>query len=203
MKNLLKEVKGNIYGMGIYCFKDEEGIVRYVGSGMLNDRLQSHLYNLKRGLYEGTNKDILQRKYNLGLLIFEVLHYSENNSEYLHMTDKEKQSVQKALEVMEQMYVNLFRDSICNKMKHIKKTSSSPTEKTTIKRSLANQGSNNPHAKYDETMIANILWLKNNGYNSKQIEKIYEDKGIKSNYICCLGITKWIHLEAIKPDWIA
>lgn len=44
--------------MGVYCFKNDKEIL-YVGSGMLNDRLQSHLYNLKRGLYE----EILIKQY--------------------------------------------------------------------------------------------------------------------------------------------
>lgn len=206
MKNLLKEVKGNIYGMGIYCFKDEEGNVLYVGSGMLNDRLQTHLYNLKRGLYEDTNKDILQTKYNAGLLSFEVLHFSENNSEYLNMTDKEKQAVQKALEVMEQMYVNLFKDTICNKMMKVKKFSTSPNKMTTYKRRTANTGSNNPNSKYDEKLISEVLWLKLNGYKPKEISMLIEENyniDIRSSYISMIGVQKWIYLEPIKPDFVA
>lgn len=206
MKNLLKEVNGNIYGLGVYCFKDEEGKIIYCGSGMINDRLQSHLYNLKRGFYEDTNKDILQKKYNLGLLSFEVLHFSENNSEYLHMTDKEKQAVQKALEVMEQFYVNLYRDTICNKQMVVKKFSTSPSRLSTYKRRMANIGNKNPNCLYDEKIIAEVLWLKLNDYKPKEISQLIEENygiDINSKYISAIGLSKWIHIEGKKPNWVA
>lgn len=130
MKNLLKEVEGNIYGMGIYCFKDIDNKILYVGSGMMNDRLQTHLYNLKRGLYENNNKKILQHTYNCGNLIFEVLHFSENNTTYLNGTNGERKAIQKSLETF---YIDLYKDTICNLYKRITKTSSSPNRLTHIK----------------------------------------------------------------------
>ncbi|WP_053957149.1 hypothetical protein [Inediibacterium massiliense] len=202
MKNLLKEVKGNIYGMGVYCFKDVEGKVLYVGSGMMNDRLQTHLYNLKRGLYENTNKKVLQHTYNCSNLIFEVLHYSENNSEYLNGNDKQRQAVQEALEVLEQFYVNMYKNTICNKFRKISKWSTSPNRMSTYKRRKANTGSKNPNLKYDERIIAEILWLKMNDYKPKQIEEMYKNIGIKANYIASIGVSKWIHLEPTKPNFI-
>jgi hypothetical protein len=159
MKNLLKEVKGNIYGLGVYCFI-ADGKVLYVGSGMMNDRLQSHIYMLKRGKYEGTNKDILQRKYNVGELIFEVLHFSENNSTYLNGTDAERKAIQQSLETLEQFYYDLYKESCCNKISNIKKFSTSPSNKTSWKRREANRGSNNPNAKIDKTIIEWIAWFK-------------------------------------------
>lgn len=200
MKNLLKEVKGNIYGLGCYSFVDENGTILYVGSGMMNDRLQSHLYNLKRGLYEGTNKDILQRKYNLGELSFEVLHFSENNATYINGTPSERKAIQEALEVLEKFYIDMYKDTICNKARTVRKTSSSPDEETTLKRRQANIGRNNPNKKYDEKIIREILWMKMNGYKPKEIEKFYED--IKANYIAAIGVSKWIHIEPLKPSFI-
>lgn len=203
MKNLLKNVEGNIYGLGVYCFKNAEGKVLYVGSGMINDRLQSHLYNLKRGLYEDTNKSILQKTYNVGLLSFEVLHFSENNSEYLHMSDEEKQAVQKALEVLEQMYVNLYKDTICNKFRHITKWSTSPTVETTLRRREANVGANNPNCGHDPELVANILWFKEQGFKPKKIvEMLLEhDIEVTNRYISTLGVKRWIYLQGKKPDW--
>lgn len=203
MKNLLKEVVGNIYGMGIYCFKCNDEVL-YVGGGMINDRLQSHLFGMKRGKYEGTNKDILQRKYNIGELSFEVLHFSENNSTYINGTDKERKVIQQALEVLEQFYVNLYADSICNQVRKITKSSSSPNKLTTYKRRQANTGSKNPNVKYSEELISNILWMKLKGYKPRHIVKILEAQGIDINksYISNVGITKWIYLEPIKPDFI-
>lgn len=199
MKSLLKSVNGNIYGLGVYCFKDEEKIL-YVGSGMMNDRLQSHLYNLKRGLYENTNKDILQNKYNIGELSFEVLHFSENNSEYINGTDAKRKAIQKSLEVLEQFYVNMYKDTICNKVINIKKHSSNTNALTTIKRRNANLGQLNPHNKYSEDLIAEILWLKMNGYKPREIEVFYE--GIKANYIGAIGVSKWVHMQPKKPKYI-
>lgn len=201
MKNLLKKVEGNIYGMGVYCFKDGEGNVIYVGSGMMNDRLQSHLYNLKRGLYSDTNKAPIQQVYNYGELTFEVLHFSQNNSIYLNGSDSEKVSIQKALETLEQFYVNLYKDTICNKMRNISKWSTSPSQETTQRRHNANTGCKNPNNRYDEKIIANILWLKNNKYKPKQIADHYQGL-IRQNYISQIGIYKWIGLEPIKPDWL-
>lgn len=203
MKNLLKNVEGNIYGLGVYCFKDTDGKVLYVGSGMINDRLQSHLYSLKRGRYEDTNKSILQKTYNVGLLSFEVLHFSENNSEYLHMSDSEKEAVQKALETLEQMYVNLYKDTICNKFRHITKWSTSPNEETTLRRRNANIGANNPNCGHDEKLVANILWFKEQGFKPKQIvEMLLEhDIEVTNRYISSLGVKRWIYLDAKKPEW--
>ncbi len=205
MRNLLRKVKGNINGMGIYCFKDINGKILYVGSGMMNDRLQTHLYNLKRGLYENSNKKVLQHTYNCGNLIFEVVHFSENNTTYLNGTNEERKAIQESLETLEQFYVNLYKDTICNLHKRITKTSSSPNRLTTYKRRKANLGSKNPNAKYNEKMIAEILWLKQNDYRPKEISKIIEDNykiDIKKTYISSIGVQKWIHLEPSKPDFI-
>lgn len=202
MKNLLKEVKGNIYGMGVYCFKVDDKIL-YVGSGMLNDRLQAHLYNLKRGFYEDTNKAILQKEYNNGNLVFEVLKFSENNSIYLNGSKEEREAIQKSLEVLEQFYVNLYKDTICNKMMSIKKSSSSKDNKTSWKRRIANKGSNNPNNKYDTELIANILWLKEHGIKPKKIMEILleRDINIGNSYISQLGVQKWVYMQSKKPEW--
>ncbi len=67
----------------------------------------------------------------------------------------------------------------------------------------AQSGRNNGNCKYDEKIIAEILWLKLNGYKAKDIEEMYEEVGIKSNYIYLVGVKKWIHLEPVKPNFIA
>lgn len=206
MKNLM-EVKGNIYCAGCYGMRLKNSMeftdYLYIGSGLeMNDCLSRHLYNLKRGLYANTNKAILQKYYDMGELVFEVIKES-SNKKVASMTLEEKESLHKALSVLEQMYISLYSKTCCNCQKSVKRHSSNHDNFSTYKRRQANVGSNNPNRKYDEQMIAEILWLKNNGYSSKQIEEIYKDKGIKSSYICCLGITKWIHLMPSKPDWIA
>lgn len=168
MKNLLKEVTGNIYGMGVYCF-EADGKVLYIGSGMLNDRLQAHLYNLKRGLYEGTNKTILQKKYNLGELSFKVLHFSENNSTYINGTESQKKAIQESLQVLEQFYYDVYKDTVCNVMSIIKKWSTSPTLKTTKLRQLKNRGENNPRAKFTVGQIKEIKQLLDAGLSYQEI----------------------------------
>lgn len=202
MKNKM-EVLGNIYVAGVYGIRCKgHDSYLYIGSAIeINDALSRHLYNLKRGFYANTNKAILQKYYDMEELVYEVIKESSNEN-VVNMTFEQKESLQEALSVLEKFYIDLYKDSCCNCQKSVTKHSSNHNEETTYKRRKANLGSNNPHSKYDEQMIANILWLKNNGYNSKQIEQIYQDKGIKSTYICCLGVSKWIHLEPIKPDFI-
>lgn len=207
MKSLLTSVKGNIYGLGVYCFKNATtDEILYVGSGMMNDRLSTHLYNLKRDKYANTNKDILQKEYNRSNLCFEVLHFSENNDVYLHANKQTKSDIQKSLETMEQFYVNLYKNTICNKIMRIRKTSSEGNEETKIKRRKANKGINNPRCKYAESLIANVIWLKENGYKAKDIvELVKTNEGVdlKSTYIPSVGVYKWINTQAVKPSWIA
>ncbi len=206
MKNLLKEVKGNIYGLGVYCFKDLEGKVLYVGSGMMNDRLQTHLYNLNRGQSEDTNKVILQRTYNMGNLIFEVIHFSENNDTYINGTDIERMAIQRGLEVLEQFYVDLYKDTICNCVKKIRKFSTSPNKEVSKKRKQANLGNKNPNNKYSKELMAEILWLKENDYKCKEIETIIKEQyniDIKNTYIWHIGIDKWVGLDSKYPTWIS
>lgn len=203
MKNLIKEVIGSIYGMGVYCFKNLDGNILYVGSGMLNDRLQTHVYNLKRGLYEGTNKEILQKQYNLGNLSFEVLHFSENNTTYLNGTDKERKAIQDSLEVLEQFYYDLYKDTCCNVITKIHKRSTSPNKEVTLKRRMANAKGSNPNNRYDEELVANILYLKEQGLKPKKIVEllIKQDIDVNKGYISQLGINKWIGLESKCPEW--
>lgn len=204
MRNKMKSVTGNIYGLGIYCIK-ANGKVLYVGSGMMNDRLSSHLYYLKRDRYKDTNKEILQVYYDMGELEFEVLHFSEHNAEYETMSIMKKENLQEALGTLEEFYMNLYKDTICNKQKTVKKHSSNKNATSTYLRRRANLGGNNPNSKYGEILIAEILWLKENGYKPKQIELLLEKQGvdISNAYISALGVQKWIHLDSKKPSWIA
>ena len=199
MKNKIKNIEGNIYGMGIYCFKTSDGKVLYVGSGMMNDRFSNHLYHLKRDLYK-TNKAEIQKYYDMEELIFEVLHFAEANKCYIKMSIKEKENLQIALSTLEMFYIDMFKDTICNKATTVNKKSSNRDEFSTIKRIKANSGSNNPMSCYSSLMISNILWMKQNGYKAKQIEKYYVY--ISANYIGSLGVTKWINAEPIKPMFI-
>jgi len=203
MRNKM-EVLGNIYVAGIYGIRCKgHDSYLYIGSAIeINDALSRHLYNLKRGLYANTNKAVLQKYYDMGELVFETIKES-SDEKVSNMTFEQKESLHEALSVLEEFYIKLYSKSCCNCQKSVTRHSSNHDKFSTYKRRQANTGSNNPHSKYDEKMIAEILWLKSNGYSNKQIEQIYKDKGIKSNYICAIGLTKWIYLEPIKPDYIA
>lgn len=197
-------IKGNIYCAGVYGIrrKDSESYL-YIGSSLeINDALSRHLYFLKRGLYANTNKAILQKYYDMGELTFEVVKESCHDK-ISEMSIKQKENLHKALSVLEKMYIDLYKDSICNKQMSVKKHSSNKNGITRFKRRKANLGNNNPNSKYNSEIIAEILWLKMNGYKAKEIEKMYEDIGIKANYIYLIGVQKWIHLEPVKPDFIA
>ncbi|MBU3153487.1 hypothetical protein [Clostridium estertheticum] len=204
MKNKM-EVVGNIYVPGVYGMrvKDTEEFL-YVGSGSeINDCLSRHCFYLKRGLYEDTNKSILQEKYDLGILVFEVIKESEYTELFKDMSVKQKEALQIALGVLEKFYIDMYKETICNQQMFVKKHSSNKNAGTTMKRRKANLGKNNPNSKYSESMISEILWLKMNGYTSKQIEELYSEYAIKDTYIYHIGVSKWIHLEPVKPSFIA
>jgi hypothetical protein len=199
------KVIGNIYGMGVYCFKDKDGEIVYVGSGMMNDRLSNYKTQFANNKYKGTNKEVLQDLYNKGDLTFEVLHYSENNSEYINGSKEFKKAIQQSLEVLEQFYYNLYKDTCCNKITNIHKWSTSPSEDTTAKRSEINKGSNNPNSKYNEELVCNVLYLKNKGVKPRVIKDIiYQEFGIdiSSHYIYCIGNTKWVHISPKYDAWM-
>lgn len=196
-------IKGEINVAGVYEMATKDGIILYNGSALeVNDALSRHLYNLKRGYYMDTNKRPLQEAYDREDLVFYVIHKSAYNDEVRNMTTKQKEDLQKALGVIEQLNIALNKKTVCNCQKSVLKHSSNKDEYSTIRRHNSNVGNKNPHVKYDEKLIAEILWLKENGYKPKQIEKIYSDYGIKSSYIAAIGIWKWAELEPIKPDFI-
>lgn len=200
MKNKIKVI-GNIYCAGVYGMrcKDSKNYL-YIGSAIeINDALSRHLYNLKRGLYT-TNKAVLQKYYDMGELVFEIIKESCHDK-ISEMTFEQKESLQEALSVLEEFYIELYKETVCNTQRRVTKHSSNKDEFSTIKRSRSNTGSRNPNCRHDERIIAEILWLKINGYKPREIEKYY--KGIiKKNYISAIGVQKWIHLEPIKPDFI-
>lgn len=191
-------------GAGIYCIKDSNGVVRYVGSSInLGDALTRHKYKLKNGLYGGTSKDILQNLYDTGNLYFNVLHVSANNSYIKSMTKKEKECLLFALSYLEEFYINLYKDTICNKQMHVSKSSSKGTAVTYLKRRSANLGSNNPNSKISEALASSIVWLRLEGYKPKEIQAMLIKQGISigNQYISKIGIVRWTHVPAVKPMW--
>ncbi len=206
MKNKLN-VLSDVYCAGVYgmrCKKSQEYL--YIGSSLeINDALSRHLYYLKRGLYADTNKEIIQKYYDLGELVFEVVKESCHDK-VTEMSSQEKENLHKALSVLEQFYIELNKDTICNKQMTVKKFSSSPNKLSTYRRRMANIGNKNPNCLYDEKIIAEILWLKLNGYKPKEISRLIEENygiDINTKYISAIGLSKWIHIEGKKPDWVA
>lgn len=207
MKNKLI-VLGNVYCAGVYgmrCKDSQEYL--YIGSSLeINDALCRHLYYLKRGLYADTNKDILQKYYDLGIgeLVFEVVKESCNDK-VSEMSSQEKENLHKALSVLEEFYIGLNKDTCCNKQMTVKKHTTSPNKLTSYRRRMMNTGERNPNSKYSETLISNILWLKLNGYKPAEIFEMLNEIGIdmSKQYINNIGLTKWIYATACKPEWIA
>ncbi len=202
MKNkMIVKNKKRIYCAGIYCLKNvENNEILYVGSAIeCNDALSRHLYNLKRNLYEGTNKEPLGSVYNRGSLEFEVIRVSEYSDAVRSMSDKEKESLQEALSVLEKFYIDLHKDTIINVQMRVTKHSSNNSYISRYKRQIANRGSNNPNVRHDGKLMAEILWLKNNTkMKPREIAKYYS---LSSNYICRIGYDRWLHLHPIKPEW--
>ncbi len=184
MHNKIKVV-GNIYVSGVYYLETvDDGKVLYVGSSKeCNDALSRHLYFLKRGLYK--NKPELQKEYDNCNLQFRVFKLSDNDEE---MGRIEQECIHKH---------GLTNENIQTK---VTRHSSNKNKLSTWKRRAANMGSSNPNCKYDESIIAEILWLKLNDYKPVQIAEIYKD--IPKEYISQIGIYKWINLEPMVPAFI-
>lgn len=196
-------VQGNIYIAGVYAIGTKEGKVLYIGSSIeCNDALSRHLYNLKRNYYADSNKRPLQEAYDREDLVFKIIHESAHADEVRNMTLQQKEDLQKALGVLEEFHIGL-NNTVCNKMRKIAKWSTSPTPETTLKRKKANTGSKNPNVKYDEELVANIMFLKEKGFKPREIvEMLLEhDIEVHNNYISQIGVYKWIHLESKKPEW--
>lgn len=206
MKNKM-EVEGNIYQAGVYGIKTRDEKILYVGSSIeINDALSRHLYNLKRGNYMDNNKRPLQEAYDRGDLIFYIIHESALNGEINSMTIREKKAVQESLSVLEQFYINLYKDTVCNKHKRVTKCSSNHDKETTLKRKQANLGNNNPNSKYDKGIMEQVLWMKENDFKCKEISNIIREQyniEIKSGYIWHIGIDKWVGLDSKYPTWIS
>lgn len=202
---MIQLVKNNSnVGAGIYCIKDSNGIVRYVGSSIdLGDAFTRHKYKLKNGLYGGTSKDILQKLYDTDNLYFNVLHVSAYNNYVKSMTKDKKENLLFVLSYLEEFYINLYKDTICNKQMHVSKSSSKGTSATYLKRRAANLGSNNPNSRISETVVANIIWLRLKGYKPKEIQAMLIKQGISigNQYISKIGIVRWTHVPAVKPIW--
>lgn len=195
-KNL--EIVGNIYGAGVYCFATEDNEVLYVGSSLeINDALSRHLFHLKKSNYYDSNKRALQLAYDREDLVFCVLNFSADNEYIRNCSKADKAEMQNYLGILEEYYIDYYEETVCNLQKYVTKHSSNRSKVTSYKRRMSNVGENNPACKYSEDIIANILWLKINGYKAKEIAKIMSKIGvdIKDNYINNIGTTRWIFTE--------
>ena len=204
MENKMLMDVENVTVAGVYCMKIKDEVL-YVGSAIeINDALSRHLYYLKRGLYKNTNKKILQKYYDLRELHFDILWESiYKRKDVLEMDFLEKENLQKELSVLEEMYIRLYKDTICNMQKTVKKSSSNKNRYSTYNRHEANRGSNNPKNKYNADIIANVIWLKQKGLKPKKIFELLLEQNININkgYISNIGTYKWIYTEPKKPNW--
>ena len=142
---------------------------------------------MNKGLYTGTNKDIIQKEYNRNNLIFEVLEVCSSGD-----------SVE--LSELEEKYIEMFKDTICNQQKTVVWTSSNKNGASKYRRRKVNIGSKNPNCKYDEKTIKNIIWMKENGYTVKEISKYFTQ--IPYGYLYIIGDYAWLHLEGQEPEFL-
>lgn len=193
------EVDGNIYGAGVYCFITKESKeVLYVGSSLeMNDALSRHLFHLKKNNYYDTNKRALQLAYDREDLTFWVLNFAADSEYIRDCSKKDKAEMQNYIGILEEYCIDYYEETVCNLQKYVTKHSSNKNKVTSYKRRMSNIAENNPNCKYSEDIIANILWLKINGYKPKEIAKIMSKIGvdIKNNYISQIGTVKWIFTE--------
>lgn len=204
--NGVKVEEGNIYCAGVYAFKtkDSDEII-YVGSALeINNAFSRHLHNLKNNKYASTNKLELQEEYNNNNLVFCVIKKSVFSKRLKYMSKEDKINIQKELSVLEQFYINLYKDTVCNKQKTVHKRLSSVTKKENRRRSQVKKGENNCNCKYKEEMIANIIYLKENNYKRKDIKKLIDKNygvDINEDYISRFGKDRWVDVKAKKPNF--
>lgn len=202
MKNKMI-VEGNIYVAGVYTMSTQNKVI-YIGSSLeCNDALSRHVYNCKRGYYTDSNKKELQLAYDRGDLTFKVIKESASSGQVKNMNNAEKENLQESLSMLEQFYIGVFKDTVCNKQMFVRKHSSNKDKNTTLLRREANLGINNPRAKADEKMIANILFLKECGLKPREIVSLLAKQGIgvKNTYISRIGLDRWIHIKSECPEW--
>lgn len=204
-KSILVKPETNIYVAGIYALTTRGGKVLYVGSALeCNDALSRHNYNVKRNKYIDTNKRKVQCAFDRDDLIFTILHVSAYSDDVRNMSIQQKEDLQEALSVLEKMYIDLYKDTICNCQLSVTKHSSNKNSFSTYKRRIANSGERNPRVVYDEILVSNILYLKQLGLKPKKIIELLLEHDIKvtNAYISRLGVDRWVHLDPQKPSWI-
>jgi hypothetical protein len=127
-----------------------------------------------------------------------------NGSRFLDIRNQLIQSLQEGLSVLENLYIDIYKDTIINKQMSVTKHSSNRDYTSTLKRRASNEGMNNPNNKYHEDLIANVLYLKLRGHKPIQIpEMLLKNENIEitnKGYISQIGISKWVNLEPIKPE---
>lgn len=183
----IKDNKYFPFKSGVYSLENKEGTVLYIGSAKhFTDALSRHLHYLKRGLYTLTNKSILQKEYDDDNLVFNILeHFNEISDEKLSK--------------LEQKYIQLNKDSICNFQTTVKRHSSNGCKMDSFKRRQNVKGERNFNNKYPEKMVAEILWLKSHT-NMKPVE-IAKYYNVSGPYAANVGVIMWIYTEPKIPAW--
>lgn len=167
----MKQFK-NIKQYGVYAVVVGD-VIRYVGSGDIRDCISRHKTMLKNGGYNNTNKQILQDAYDAGDKIeYKTLRYISN--------DINNPQIKKA----EDYYIKKYKATICNKNKAGRPLRNQNDElariRESINRSLANQGTNNPHCNTDTGNIVKIKAMLAMGMRNKDIAEIM---GVNSVYV--------------------
>ena len=194
-----KEIKavGNINVAGVYKISDIHGNVLYIGSSCeVGDAKSRHKHGLSRGLYANGNKKAMQDEFDNNGLLFEIIKVSASNGDVVKMSKSERADLQIALGLLEQFYINTYKDNgtLCNKITKIKKWSTSPTQKTTEARRKSNQGSKNPNCtKFTEEDIKQIKRLLLDGVSHKEIADRFDTSVDYISQIKC-GY-KWASVE--------
>lgn len=170
MKKTIKVKEGTNYRVwGVYALIDRAtNNILYIGSGDIADRKTYHAWAINNNKYKNTNKEILQNKD----LILDVLWESTYTNKakkiaIIKRKDRTEEQIkflndmQKELEIFENMYINMFKDTVCNSIKATKKYKRHSNNNTeTYKRKLSNLGERNPNCtKLKEQDVIRILEL--------------------------------------------
>lgn len=171
---------------GIYGLIDKENDYIYLGqSADISRRWSNHGSYLKKN--EHRYKEI-QNAYNKGVLGWTILEECLEEE----LADREDWWFKNAPKMG---YIVVNKQKFGKKEHRVKDTSLMQKAQT---------GSNNPNCRYDEELIQNVIWMKDNGYSAKEIIEILLEHDIEmnKNYVYLIGKTKWKHLEGVKPEFI-
>lgn len=179
-----EEIRGIV--AGVYMIREVDTDRVYVGSanGLPSNGIQKRWSNHEWCIENGYSKYFD----DLNKMRFEILEVVPNDASDEELSELEVQYFQ---------YVQRVGFELVNRNKKVA-TRHKVSDTSNMK--AAQRGSNNPRARLTEQDVMEILYLREQGYDAKEIAERYN---LKWTYIYKIGKEKWLHItEKVKPAWL-